>query len=764
MPWFSPTLRSSFAASAHAITLQAVGPNDRPPPGFGEQLTLSAPPRPLWERCLVVRSGHAADPIPPSRQVPLIPVLLLTCLLAIFISVCSTSPVIAVSAVTTQALGYDLLAEVSAQHFHVLALRVQAALDEADYWVNYMDAWLRHREGDLSGAVMEPDLKRVMLPWMAGVANRVGGMCTIFPREYVPGKKWSFCASRMDFAGRRDLFWEHFTNSTVMYRDHVDRYWNLGATLETWDAPSDRGERYFNMSDGSAEWLEPWLWQEDRPDGSAPAFTEVGQYRMTRVDGLPVIHFVWMQDVDWAALLHSVVQFFSGGAAGASTAYLVDDRGTLIAATCGATHRAGQLVAAAGSDCAVVAQTYQALAPLAAPPEAQATAASVATATGSFLISWQRIVTSRGDVTPYYLVLATPHSSVDGPIRWSVVLLVIISVTSLAAVALVAVLFTNKMIASPLRQVAWDMHRCVELDVVGSAVPRGTCVRELSLMMESFAKMRVMLDTVTRFLPVEVLQPCLKSGTPVGFSMVPTAATVFFLDIENFTNLTESTDAAQLVESIGAFFEELSSIIVRRRGVIDKYIGKTRISGRQSPGPSPAGDCVMAFWNAPSPVKDHEYHACRAALECADWMVHRQGGSLRLSGRMGLEAGQVHAGIFGSRHRMNYTVVGDVVNVASRLEGLNKERKTRILIGPQLHAAVERRVVTRRLDGVYLKGKAMGMSVYELLRLVDPDGPEVASSGPDTVMTWHTPGGVTTAPEEDEEEEEEDGVDAVRPC
>ena len=140
----------------------------------------------------------------------------------------------------------------------------------------------------------------------------------------------------------------------------------------------------------------------------------------------------------------------------------------------------------------------------------------------------------------------------------------------------------------------------------------------------------------------QVVKHSLAHGSPIELSMTPTQATIFFLDIESFTRLTETTHTRYLVDNLTLFFERLSNIIVQHRGFIDKYIG----------------DSIMAIWNTPDRLLDHEFQACRAALECLEAAKTPHPGMLLLRARVGMETGPVYAGIFGSLHRMNYTVVG----------------------------------------------------------------------------------------------------------
>ena len=183
--------------------------------------------------------------------------------------------------------------------------------------------------------------------------------------------------------------------------------------------------------------------------------------------------------------------------------------------------------------------------------------------------------------------------------------------------------------------------------------------------------------------------------------MAPTEASVFFLDIAGFTALTETVETEFLVKAITKFFSDLSNVVVRHRGVVDKYIG----------------DCIMAFWNTPEKVNEHQLLACAAAVDCEEVMQSFDYHGLELKARVGIEAGHVYAGMFGSPYRVNYTVVGDVVNVASRLEGLNKEVGTTVLIGPLIHEKVRDLVNARRMPPLEVKGKKQKLITYELLSL-----------------------------------------------
>jgi len=186
---------------------------------------------------------------------------------------------------------------------------------------------------------------------------------------------------------------------------------------------------------------------------------------------------------------------------------------------------------------------------------------------------------------------------------------------------------------------------------------------------------------------------------------------VLFADLEGFTLLSENMPPQTLIRLLNDYFTPMTQIIMSYRGTLDKYIG----------------DAIMALWGAPVSLPDHALRACRAALDMqaktevlqTDWQAQ----SLpRLSARLGLHTGSVVAGNVGSRERFNYTVLGDTVNLASRLEGVNKVYGTRILISEETYRQVKDVMLGRELDQVQVKGRAQPVTIYELLGSFPPGG------------------------------------------
>jgi adenylate cyclase len=176
-----------------------------------------------------------------------------------------------------------------------------------------------------------------------------------------------------------------------------------------------------------------------------------------------------------------------------------------------------------------------------------------------------------------------------------------------------------------------------------------------------------------------------------------------FIDIEGFTGLSERM-GDRVVPLLSEYLNVLTEQIVAHGGTIDKFIG----------------DAIMAFWGAPTTQQDHALRCCQAALACRRAIEKSGLADDRLQPlqiRIGINSGRMLVGNIGSELRLNYTVVGDAVNVASRLEGANKIYGTQILIGQGTHRLARNGIVAREIDSIAVYGREEGFSAYELVGL-----------------------------------------------
>jgi adenylate cyclase len=172
-------------------------------------------------------------------------------------------------------------------------------------------------------------------------------------------------------------------------------------------------------------------------------------------------------------------------------------------------------------------------------------------------------------------------------------------------------------------------------------------------------------------------------------------------------------DPDELVDHLGEYLHVLSDQILTTGGTVDKYIG----------------DAIMAFWGAPAALAGHALAACTAAVRNQRTLLEvrqrwTREGKPPLEARIGINTGEVVVGNIGSANRLNYTVIGDEVNLASRLEGLNKYYGTQILISEATYEEAKAGIVARPLDWVSVKGKHTAVLVYELLGLKGETPPE----------------------------------------
>ncbi len=186
--------------------------------------------------------------------------------------------------------------------------------------------------------------------------------------------------------------------------------------------------------------------------------------------------------------------------------------------------------------------------------------------------------------------------------------------------------------------------------------------------------------------------------------------TVFFSDIAGFTTISEQfyTRPEGLVELLNEYLDEMTNIVLKHEGTLDKY----------------EGDAIMAFWGAPIPQKDHALRTCLASLDMQNRLAAlrpkwKKEGRPALEVRIGVNTGTMIVGNMGGHDRFDYTVIGDSVNLASRLEGANKQYGSRIMISDFTYQHVKGQVTVRELDLIQVKGKTEPVKVWELLGTSD---------------------------------------------
>jgi len=213
---------------------------------------------------------------------------------------------------------------------------------------------------------------------------------------------------------------------------------------------------------------------------------------------------------------------------------------------------------------------------------------------------------------------------------------------------------------------------------------------------------RQVRSVFSRYLSPDVVRELLLDPDRVDLGGKEVEATVFFSDVRDFTSISEKLPPQVLVGYLNQYFDAASQALLSRKALIDKYIG----------------DSIMAVFGAPAEDPDHARNACLGALAVAE--LGRQAATRdpdrpAFFSRMGLNSGRLVVGNVGSHLHLSYTAIGDNVNLASRLEGVNKQYGTQILISESTWRAASDAVETRELDFIRVKGKALPTRVYELV-------------------------------------------------
>jgi adenylate cyclase len=269
--------------------------------------------------------------------------------------------------------------------------------------------------------------------------------------------------------------------------------------------------------------------------------------------------------------------------------------------------------------------------------------------------------------------------------------------------ALPVVWWIGSLLSRSMKALAVETDRIQRFQTGGPTREVRSVIREIDDLGQSVATMRTVVQTFASFVPKRLVQQLLATGDALRLGGSRREVTILFTDIEGFTNITEKADPEQVMIWTSRYLAVLSAVIMEYGGTVDKFVG----------------DAVMAIWNAPADDPDHVAHACAAVLACREanrklnaefesqgWPTYRT--------RFGLHTGEAVVGTIGSSDRMAYTVLGATVNLAARLEPLNKDYGTEILVSDAVRQRVADRFAFRMVDAIQPKGFEATILVYEL--------------------------------------------------
>ena len=270
------------------------------------------------------------------------------------------------------------------------------------------------------------------------------------------------------------------------------------------------------------------------------------------------------------------------------------------------------------------------------------------------------------------------------------------------AAALPVALWLGRQLSRSVRELVLETERIQRFEF--SKQGRITSIiREIDDLGASVATMKTVVRAFANFVPKTLVQRVVETGAAIDLGGTHREIAILFTDIENFTGITEGQDAERVMAFTSRYLGVMSEAIMQNHGTVDKFVG----------------DAVMALWNAPSEDPDHVAHACEAIFACrianraldpefaaGGWPVYRT--------RYGLHVGEAIVGNVGSSDRMNYTALGQTVNLAARLEALNKQYHTEVLVSEQVRDRVKDRFLFRSVDDMLPKGFTSPVPVFEL--------------------------------------------------
>jgi len=305
------------------------------------------------------------------------------------------------------------------------------------------------------------------------------------------------------------------------------------------------------------------------------------------------------------------------------------------------------------------------------------------------------------EMSGHTLLLAAQDDFIQG-IQKSHLIATILALISGAAFIPAVWIFGSRMSRS-LKQITLEAAKLQIMDPP-NPLPVTAYIKEIHELGITVHLAQRAIWSFAHFVPKEIVRGLLDKSISTDLGGVRQEITIVFTDVRGFTSIAESADPDVLMRQTSRYFTVLTEAFLAEGGTVDKYIG----------------DAVMVFWNAPHRQPDHVERACRAVLsgKKANEQLNEQFESEGLPPfitRFGIHVAEAVVGKLGSDERMEYTALGTAVNLASRLEGLNKEYGTAILVSEQVCARAQHRFRFRSVDTVVAKGMTTETRVYELI-------------------------------------------------
>jgi adenylate cyclase len=300
------------------------------------------------------------------------------------------------------------------------------------------------------------------------------------------------------------------------------------------------------------------------------------------------------------------------------------------------------------------------------------------------------------------IAVAAPLDELTAPANRSLLHGLLISAAVVAAAILLALLVSH-LVTKSLEKLTESANRLQNLDFT-TPVETSSHVSEISSLGKAMNSARDAIFTFALYVPKEFVRKSIQAGHFAGRSARRQEVTALFTDIYDFTTISEEHSPEEVVAMLSEYFDILDEAVTAHDGSIIQFLG----------------DSIYAMWNAPIPDLHHAEHACMAALAAKQRLdafnkAQLSKGLPEFRTRFGIHTGQAVVGSVGARERLQYTAMGDTINVASRLEGMNKMHRTSILASAAVERACSDVIEFRPLGSAQAKGRMEALKIFEVV-------------------------------------------------
>lgn len=328
----------------------------------------------------------------------------------------------------------------------------------------------------------------------------------------------------------------------------------------------------------------------------------------------------------------------------------------------------------------------------------------------AYVVAFRPLAHTQG----WFVAVVGPEDYYLSSLRGTMSGLLALTIAVIAIVLAVGIL-TLRALRRGLSSITGEADRMHAFDFAASPARAG--FRDVAAVLASVEQAKTAMRAMRKYVPIDVVRELYESNCEPELGGRLEDVSLLFTDVRDFTTLAETLEPDRLARLLGHYFAAMTTAVQAGDGTIDKYIG----------------DAVMAIWNAPRACPDHPIRACEAALAAiartdALFASPAWEGLAPLVTRFGIHRDRVMVGHFGAPDRFSFTALGDGVNLAARLEGLNKFYGTTILVSDSVERAARDHFTFRRIDRVAVKGKSMAVEVFELLGPLDVSRERVAQA------------------------------------